>query len=59
MVEQTVKASDYLDIGADKLNPCMLHVFPNGDEVFEQDRVPCDRARIVPEGSSNIILNYI
>lgn len=59
MVEQTVKASEYLDISADELNLCMLHVFPNGNEVFEKDSVPCHRARIVPEGSRNIILNYI
>ncbi|GBM91648.1 hypothetical protein AVEN_107754-1 [Araneus ventricosus] len=49
VVEQTLKAENYLNIIADQLHPCMAFVFPTGNESFQQDNDPCHTARIVLE----------
>ncbi|GBM79126.1 hypothetical protein AVEN_256242-1 [Araneus ventricosus] len=47
VVEQTMKAANYLNAIADQLHPYMAFVFPNG--IFQQDNSPCHKARIVLE----------
>ncbi|GBL87658.1 hypothetical protein AVEN_81290-1 [Araneus ventricosus] len=49
VVEQTMKAANYLDIIADQLHPYMAFVFPSGNGIFQQEIVPCHKARIVFE----------
>ncbi|GBM65648.1 Transposable element Tc1 transposase [Araneus ventricosus] len=49
VVEQTMKAANYLNIIADQLHPCMAFAFPIGNGIFQQDNAPCDKARIVLE----------
>ncbi|GBM22014.1 Transposable element Tc1 transposase [Araneus ventricosus] len=47
VVEQTMKAANYLSIIADQLHPYMAVVFPTGNGIFQQDNAPCHKARIV------------
>ncbi|GBL96680.1 hypothetical protein AVEN_89355-1 [Araneus ventricosus] len=49
VVEQTMKAANYLNIIADQLHPYMAFVFPTGNGIFQQDKVPFHKARIVLE----------
>ncbi|GBM89130.1 hypothetical protein AVEN_153753-1 [Araneus ventricosus] len=49
VVEQTMKAANYLNIIADQLHPYMAFVFPTGNGIFQQDNAPCHKARIVLE----------
>ncbi|GBN47885.1 hypothetical protein AVEN_39367-1 [Araneus ventricosus] len=49
VVEQTMKAANYLNIIADQLHPYMAVVFPTGNEIFQQDNASCHKARIVLE----------
>ncbi|GBN19316.1 Transposable element Tc1 transposase [Araneus ventricosus] len=49
VVEQTMKAVNYLNIIADQLHPYMAFVFPTGNGIFQQDNAPCHKARIVLE----------
>ncbi|GBN05507.1 Transposable element Tc1 transposase [Araneus ventricosus] len=49
VVEQTMKAADYLNIIADQLSPYMAFVFPTGNGIFQQDKAPCYKVRIVLE----------
>ncbi|GBM32927.1 hypothetical protein AVEN_13295-1 [Araneus ventricosus] len=49
VVEQTMKAVNYLNIIADQLHPYMAFVFPTGNGIFQQDNVPCHKASIVLE----------
>ncbi|GBN44516.1 hypothetical protein AVEN_238581-1 [Araneus ventricosus] len=49
VVEETMKAASYLNIIADQLHPYMAFVFPTGNGFFQQDNVPCHKARIVLE----------
>ncbi|GFV70318.1 DDE_3 domain-containing protein [Trichonephila clavipes] len=49
LVEGTVKVVEYLSIIADQLYSYMASVFPTGNEIFQQDCVPCQKARIVLE----------
>ncbi|GBN00555.1 hypothetical protein AVEN_76605-1 [Araneus ventricosus] len=41
VVEQTMKAANYLNIIADQLHPYMAFVFPTGNGIFHQDNSPC------------------
>lgn len=45
VLEQTMKAADYLNIIVDQLHPYMVSVFPNG--IFQHDNASCHKARIV------------
>ncbi|GBM80880.1 hypothetical protein AVEN_52354-1 [Araneus ventricosus] len=49
VVEQTMKAAIYLKIIADQLHPYMVFVFSIGNGIFQQDNVPCHKARIAFE----------
>ncbi|GBO38932.1 hypothetical protein AVEN_86310-1 [Araneus ventricosus] len=49
VVEQTMKAGNYLNTIADQLNPYMAFVFPTGNRIFQQDNAPCHKTRIVLE----------
>ncbi|GBM24318.1 Transposable element Tc1 transposase [Araneus ventricosus] len=49
VVEQTMKAANYLNITAYQLYPYMAFVFPTGNGIFQQDNAPCHKARIVLE----------
>ncbi|GBL92538.1 Transposable element Tc1 transposase [Araneus ventricosus] len=49
VVEQTMKAANYLNIIADQLHPYMVFVFPTRNGIFQQDNAPCYKARIVLE----------
>ncbi|GBL74166.1 Transposable element Tc1 transposase [Araneus ventricosus] len=49
VVEQTMKAANYLNIIADQLHPYMSFVFPTGNGIFQQDNAPCHKALIVLE----------
>ncbi|GBM26206.1 Transposable element Tc1 transposase [Araneus ventricosus] len=49
VVEQTMKAANYLNIIADQLHPYMAFVFPTGNGIFQQDNAPRHKARIVLE----------
>ncbi|GBN45984.1 Transposable element Tcb1 transposase [Araneus ventricosus] len=49
VVEQTMKAANYLIIIADQLHPYMAFSFPIGNGIFQQDSAPCHKARIVLE----------
>ncbi|GBL78764.1 Transposable element Tc1 transposase [Araneus ventricosus] len=49
VVEQTMKAVNYLNIIADQLHPYMAFVFPIGNGIFQQDNAPCHKAQIVLE----------
>ncbi|GBN67386.1 hypothetical protein AVEN_206033-1 [Araneus ventricosus] len=49
VVEQTMKAANYLNIIADQLHPYMAFVFPTGNGIFKQDNASCHKARIVLE----------
>ncbi|GBN89068.1 Transposable element Tc1 transposase [Araneus ventricosus] len=41
MVEQIMKAANYLNTIADQLHPYMAFVFPTGNGIFQQDNAPC------------------
>ncbi|GBO46691.1 Transposable element Tc1 transposase [Araneus ventricosus] len=47
VVEQTMKAENYLSIIADQLHPYMAFVFLTGNGLFQQDNAPCHKTRIV------------
>ncbi|GBL98602.1 Transposable element Tc1 transposase [Araneus ventricosus] len=47
VVEQTMKAANYLNITVDHLHHYMAFVFPTGNGFFQQDNAPCHKARIV------------
>ncbi|GBN76236.1 Transposable element Tc1 transposase [Araneus ventricosus] len=49
VVEQTMKAVNYLNIIEDQLHPYMTFVFPTGNGIFQLDNAPCHKARIVLE----------
>ncbi|GBM09694.1 Transposable element Tc1 transposase [Araneus ventricosus] len=49
VVEQTMKAANYLNVIADQLHSYMAFVFPTGNGIFQQDNAPCHKARIVLE----------
>ncbi|GBM52227.1 Transposable element Tc1 transposase [Araneus ventricosus] len=49
VVEQTMKAANYLNITADQLHHYMAFVFPTGNGIFQQENAPCHKARIVLE----------
>ncbi|GBN30950.1 hypothetical protein AVEN_1751-1 [Araneus ventricosus] len=44
-----MKAANYLNIIADQLHPYMAFAFSTGNGIFQQDNVPCHKARIVLE----------
>ncbi|GBN26526.1 hypothetical protein AVEN_236015-1 [Araneus ventricosus] len=54
VVEQTMKAANYLNIIADKLHPYIAFVFATGNGIFQQDNSPCHKARIVFEWFEDI-----
>jgi len=47
VVEQTMNATEYLNIIADQLHPYMDSVFPAGNGMFQQDNAPCHKPKIV------------
>ncbi|GBN58371.1 hypothetical protein AVEN_17900-1 [Araneus ventricosus] len=47
VVEQTMKAANYLNIIADQWHPYMAFVFPTGNGISQQDNAPCHKAQIV------------
>ncbi|GBM64038.1 Transposable element Tc1 transposase [Araneus ventricosus] len=47
LVEQIMKAANYLNIIADQLHPYMVFAFKNENRIFQQDNAPCHKARIV------------
>lgn len=49
VVGQYMKATNYMNITAEKLHPIIVSALQNGDRVFEQDNTPCHRGRIVME----------
>ncbi|GBN02886.1 hypothetical protein AVEN_153238-1 [Araneus ventricosus] len=49
VVEQTMKAANYLNIIADQLHLYMEFFFPTENRSFQQDNAPCLKARIVLE----------
>ncbi|GBO39372.1 hypothetical protein AVEN_83601-1 [Araneus ventricosus] len=49
VVEQTMKAANYLNIIADQLHPYMAFVFPTRNGISQQGNAPCLKARIVLE----------
>ncbi|GBN47206.1 Transposable element Tc1 transposase [Araneus ventricosus] len=49
VVEQTMKAVNYLSNIADQLHPYMAFVFSTGNGIFQKDNAPCQKARIVLE----------
>ncbi|GBM23434.1 Transposable element Tcb1 transposase [Araneus ventricosus] len=49
VVEQTIKAANYLHITADQLHPYTAFVFLTGNGIFQQDNASCHKARIVLE----------
>ncbi|GBN71093.1 Transposable element Tc1 transposase [Araneus ventricosus] len=49
VLEQTMKAANYLNIIADQLHPYMAFVVPTGNGIFQKDNAPCRKARIVLE----------
>ncbi|GBM76678.1 hypothetical protein AVEN_48800-1 [Araneus ventricosus] len=49
VVEQNMKAANYLNIIADQLHSYMAFLFPTGNGIFQQDNAPCHKARIVLE----------
>ncbi|GBO35378.1 Transposable element Tc1 transposase [Araneus ventricosus] len=49
VVEQTMKAANYLNIIADQLHPYMAFVFPTENGIFQQDNSSCHNARTVLE----------
>ncbi|GBM40793.1 hypothetical protein AVEN_80801-1 [Araneus ventricosus] len=49
VVEQTMKATNFLNIIADQLHSYMAFVFPTGNGIFQQDSAPCHKVRIVLE----------
>ena len=49
VVEQTMKALNYLTITADQLHPYMTSVFPIGNGIFQQDNTPYHKTWIVLE----------
>ncbi|GBO35894.1 hypothetical protein AVEN_244096-1 [Araneus ventricosus] len=49
VVEQTMKAANYLNIIADQLHPYMAFVFSTGNGIFHQGNAPWHKARIVLE----------
>ncbi|GBM59646.1 Transposable element Tcb2 transposase [Araneus ventricosus] len=57
VVEQTMKAANYLNIIADQLHPYMAFAFPTGNGIFQQNNAACHKARICWSGSRNILMN--
>ncbi|GBM99997.1 Transposable element Tc1 transposase [Araneus ventricosus] len=49
VIEQTMKASNYLIIIANQLHPYMAFVFPTGNGIFQRNNAPCHNAQIVLE----------
>ncbi|GBM07954.1 Transposable element Tc1 transposase [Araneus ventricosus] len=49
VVEQAMKAANYLNNITDQLHPYMAFVFPTRNGIFHQDNAPCHKARIVLE----------
>ncbi|GFW43260.1 transposable element Tcb1 transposase [Trichonephila clavipes] len=49
MIETSVKVVDSLSIIADQFHPHLAFVIPNGNGIFQQDSVPCQKARFVLE----------
>ncbi|GBO30585.1 hypothetical protein AVEN_197290-1 [Araneus ventricosus] len=49
VVEQTMVASNSLNITADQLHPYRAFVFPTGNGIFQQDNAPYHKVRIVLE----------
>ncbi|GFT60489.1 hypothetical protein TNCV_1966011 [Trichonephila clavipes] len=51
LVEETVNLAerDYLSIIGDQLHPYMAYVFANGNGVFQQSCIPCQRTIIMLE----------
>ncbi|GBM31322.1 hypothetical protein AVEN_91312-1 [Araneus ventricosus] len=49
VVEETMKAANYLNIIEDQLHLHMAFVFPTGNGIFQQDNAPCHKAQIVSE----------
>ncbi|GBO34571.1 Transposable element Tc1 transposase, partial [Araneus ventricosus] len=47
VVEQTMKAANYMNIIADQLHPYMAFIFPTGNGIFQQDDAQYHKARIV------------
>ncbi|GFT82623.1 hypothetical protein TNCV_1634051 [Trichonephila clavipes] len=54
LVEETMKFLDKLSISADHLYHCMVSVFPNGNDIFQQDSVPYQNAGLRYKCSKSI-----
>ena len=48
-VDDTLTCTTYLSIVADQVYPLMVMVFPDGCGLFQQDNVPCHKAKMVQE----------
>ena len=48
-VDVTLTHTTYLSIVADHVHPFMETVFPGGSGLFQQDNVPCHKAKMVQE----------
>ncbi|GBM37857.1 hypothetical protein AVEN_193376-1 [Araneus ventricosus] len=58
VVEQTMKAANYLNIIADQLHPYMVFVFPTGNGIFHQETTPhVTRLGLCWSGSRSILMN--
>ncbi|GBM16915.1 Transposable element Tc1 transposase [Araneus ventricosus] len=64
VVEQTMKAENYLNIIADQLHSYMVFVFPTGNRIFQQDFQSCDmtphviRLGLCWSNSRSILMNF-
>ncbi|GFU10756.1 transposable element Tc1 transposase [Trichonephila clavipes] len=54
-LEQSMKAVDYMNIGADQINPHMVSVFPTENGIFHKDSAPCHEARSLVRGAIKTI----
>ncbi|GBN90008.1 Transposable element Tc1 transposase [Araneus ventricosus] len=57
VIEQTMKALNYLNIITDQLHPYMVFVFPTGNEIFQQDNVHVTRLGLCWSDSRSILMN--
>ncbi|GBL89575.1 Transposable element Tc1 transposase [Araneus ventricosus] len=57
VVEQTMKAANYLNIIAEQLHPYMAFVSPTGNGIFQQDSSHVTRLGLCWSGSRSILMN--
>ncbi|GBM97699.1 Transposable element Tc1 transposase [Araneus ventricosus] len=57
VVEQIMKAANYLNIIADQLHPYMAFVFRSGNGIFQQDNAHVTRFGLRWSGSRSILMN--